>query len=61
MGPRESHEKKVSRKNPNMGLQAILIRVNVIYIHNTFELRVMKKTLVILEQILKRKGPNNLE
>jgi hypothetical protein len=24
MGPSESHEKKVSRKNPNMGLQAIL-------------------------------------
>ena len=25
MGPNESHEKKVFRKNPNMGLQAILI------------------------------------
>ena len=24
MGPIESHEKKVSRKSPNMGLQAIL-------------------------------------
>ena len=24
MGPNESHEKKVFRKNPNMGLQAIL-------------------------------------
>ena len=24
MGPIESHEKKVFRKNPNMGLQAIL-------------------------------------
>ena len=24
MGPSESHEKKVFRKNPNMGLQAIL-------------------------------------
>ena len=26
MGPIESHEKKVFRKNPNMGLQAILSR-----------------------------------
>ena len=25
MGPIESHEKKVFRKNPNMGLQAILM------------------------------------
>jgi hypothetical protein len=24
MGPIENHEEKVSRKNPNMGLQAIL-------------------------------------
>ena len=28
MGPFESHEKKVFRKNPNMGLQAILIPKN---------------------------------
>ena len=27
MGPIESHEKKVFRKNPNMGLQAILKRL----------------------------------
>ena len=33
MGPIESHEKKVFRKNPNMGLQAIL-RPNIIETRN---------------------------
>ena len=31
MGPSETHEKKVSQKNPNMGLQAILSILIAIY------------------------------
>ena len=44
MGPIESHEKKVFRKNPNMGLQAILsyqnylaLFVNLVGRHMTVE------------------------
>ena len=48
MGPSESHQKKASRKNPHMGLQAILM-------HNDSQKKIYYHNLILFFPICNRK------